>query len=390
MTIITLMLCIILGMLYHFTAQNLERESLRMMQTVSATPLRPGQLDGPGAPPEEVHLPYFTVQLGRQNELIATGGGYYDLSDSEFLDKLINTVLSDGSQSGHLKEYKLRYSINPSPQGQSIVFIDSSSEETTLKNLVQTSLFIGVLSLVLFFLLSLLLAHLAVKPVEKAWSQQRQFVADASHELKTPLTVITTSAELLQSTDYDEASQKQFADSILVMSRQMRGLVEKLLDLARVDSGNSAAAFSQFDYSQLAADSLLPFEPLFFEKGLELHSSIEDGISLKGCESQLRQVIDILLDNAMKYSAPDGNIYVSLKKHGNYCQFSVSNPGEAISREDLKNIFKRFYRTDKARSINGSYGLGLSIAEGIVNSHRGKIWAESVNGIITFTVLLPL
>lgn len=130
-------------------------------------------------------------------------------------------------------------------------------------------------------------------------------------------------------------------------------------------------------------------EPLYFEKGLELDCKIEDGIHLKGSESHLRQVMDILLDNAMKYSASRGTVGVSLKKQGSHCLLSVTNPGEQISPEDLKNIFKRFYRIDKARSMDHSYGLGLSIAEEIVSTHHGKIWAESADGLNIFHVLLP-
>lgn len=173
------------------------------------------------------------------------------------------------------------------------------------------------------------------------------------------------------------------------MSRQMRGLVESLLELARVDNGTAKMTLTALDFSGLVSDAVLPFEPLYFEKGLGLDCQIEEGIKLKGSESHLRQVMDILLDNAMKYSSPMGTVRIGLKRQGSHCLLSVSNPGEQISQEDLKNIFKRFYRIDKARSMNQSYGLGLSIAEEIVSAHRGRIWAESAAGLNTFYVLLP-
>jgi len=137
-------------------------------------------------------------------------------------------------------------------------------------------------------------------------------------------------------------------------------------------------------------DALLPFEPLFFEKGLELESHLDAGISVNGSESHLRQVVEILLDNAMKYTCPESRVWVYLLRQGKDCLLSVANPGPEISKADLKNIFKRFYRADKARSEGGSYGLGLSIAESIVREHRGKIWAQSVRSINTFFVQLPL
>ena len=190
-----------------------------------------------------------------------------------------------------------------------------------------------------FFLISLILARWAVKPVERAWIQQRQFVAGASHELKTPLTVILTNAELLQEPDRDEKARAQFSASILSMAKQMRGLVENLLELTRVDNSTVKASISQLDYSELISNAILPFEPLYFERGLEIQSAIEPGIRVNGSEGHLRQVMEILLDNGMKYSASPATVQVELKRHGLHSLLSVSNPGKPISPEELKNIF---------------------------------------------------
>ena len=194
--------------------------------------------------------------------------GYYDLSDEELLKEIWTVSFSSDEQTGILKEYNLRFYRTVTAQIQRIVFADISSELATLDHLVKTCISIGTLSLLVFFGISLLLAHLAVKPIERAWTQQRQFVADASHELKTPLTVIMTNAELLQAPDYDETSKAQFSSSILTMSRQMRGLVESLLELARVDNGTARMTLTNLDFSGLVSDAVLPFEPLYFEKGL--------------------------------------------------------------------------------------------------------------------------
>ena len=239
-------------------------------------------------------------------------------------------------------------------------------------------------------LISWLLARWAVKPVETAWQQQRQFVADASHELKTPLTVIMTNAELLNSPDFDETRRSQFAAHILTMSRQMRQLIEEMLDLARTDSGQSTLIFSQVDLSRLISDAVLPFEPVFFEAGLTLAVDIQPGLTVRGSQQHLRQTVDILLDNARKYAAPSGEISVTLTRCGGRCRLAVSNPGPGISKADLQNIFKRFYRADEAHPQLGSYGLALSIARNIILRHRGRIWAESKNGRNTFFVELPV
>ena len=237
----------------------------------------------------------------------------------------------------------------------------------------------------IFFVISIFLANWAVKPVEEAWNKQKQFIADASHELKTPLTVITTNAELIKS-EADNADKNKFTDNILVMSRQMRGLVESMLEIARLDNGNIKKEFAVFDLSETISDAALPFEALFFEKEQNFTTDIEEGIKINGNAEQVKQVVDILLDNANKYASVKSDVKLILKKQGrNQCRLSVTNDGENIPEEELKNIFKRFYRGDKTRQMNNSYGLGLSIAESIVKEHSGKIFAESKNGKNTFT-----
>lgn len=274
--------------------------------------------------------------------------------------------------------------------GRRLVFADVTSERATLRNLLETCAIVGLLCFGAFLCVSALLAAWMVKPVDKAWEQQRQFVADASHELKTPLAVIMTNAELLQSPGWAEGEQAKFLDSILTMSRQMRVLVERLLELARADSGQRGAAVETVDLSALAESALLPFEPLFFEQGLTLSGEIEPGVAVRGSGPQLRQVADILLDNARKYSGAEGRVMVVLKRAGKrHCRLSVSSPGEALSKNELKDIFKRFYRADKARSRDGGFGLGLSIAQSIAEQHHGRIWAESGGGLNTFCVELP-
>ena len=163
-----------------------------------------------------------------------------------------------------------------------------------------------------------------------------------------------------------------------------------MLEMARVDNGTVKMHFASMDFSELVRDAALSFQLLYEEKGMGLRCAVPDGIAVHGSEQHLYQVMDVLLDNALKYSAPNSMVSVDLVSAGKNCVLSVASNGEPISREDLKSIFKRFYRADKARAMNGSYGLGLSIAESIVEAHRGKIWAESENGFNTFFVQLPI
>ena len=387
MVIVMVLLGSILGVVIHFTGQSMELQSISMMRTIAAAPFRQGI---PGKKhDDQVRLPFFTVQISSRGELIAASGGYFDLTDREYLQEIVNSALRSDREIGELDEHDLRFLKSASPRGFTIVFSDTTTESSTLKHLFYSCLGIFFVAMVVFFCIIILLSHWAIKPVATAWDQQRQFVADASHELKTPLSVIMANAELMQNEETGEEERTAYSRDILNMTYQMRALVENMLEMARVDSGTVKMVFSEVDFSQLVTDAALSFQLLYEEKGMGLRCAVPEGIALRGSEQHLYQVMDVLLDNALKYSTPNSMVSVDLVITGRSCLLCVASPGEPISREDLKNIFKRFYRADKARAMNGSYGLGLSIAESIVEAHKGKIWAESENGYNTFFVQLP-
>ena len=386
MTMVIVMLIIIFGLIYNFTKRNLETENINMMRAIATNPF---QLGRPNEPSSELRLPFFTLQLGMKGELVATGGGYYDLSDHRFLKDLIKQSTKEIQETGIIEEHNLRYFRIKLPMGTTLVFSDISSEKNTLNSLLQSFIIIGFISFFVFLGISIFLAKWAIKPVARAWQQQKQFVADASHELKTPLTVIMTNSELLQSTDFNEEERYHFLQSIALMSGQMKQLVEKLLILAKSDNQETTITMNTLDLSQLVLNAAISFEGIFVEKGLFLESFAEPDIKVHGNEDGLRQVIDILLDNAQKYSSQNSTTRIVLyTEDWKKCCIKVSNPGTSIPEDELKNIFQRFYRTDKARSRDGSFGLGLSIAENIVQMHKGKIWAESQNGINSFFIEL--
>ena len=387
MTIVTLMLGVIFGLMYYSTSHNLERESLQMMESVAMNPM---QLRRPNKPHDDVRLPYFSVMINHAGEAVEIGGGFFDMSDKEYLQELLQVTFDTHTSSGVLKDYNLRFSLRELPMGRLIVFADMTSEQSTLQNMMQTFFIVGSAAFLVFLIISIVLARWAVKPVDRAWQQQKQFVADASHELKTPLTVIQTSAELLHAPDCPEADREPLSGSILTMSSQMRGLVENLLDLARIDNGSVKEECSIVSFSDIVSDAAMMFEPVFFEKGLPLRYEIEPDIRVNGISAHLKQLIGILMDNAGKYASPGGETFVKLSRGTHKrCLLEVSDQGEPLSQEDLKNIFKRFYRADKARAMNHSYGLGLSIAQSIAEEHHGKIWADSEDGFNRFTVELP-
>ena len=388
MTIVTILLCVILGLVLHFTQADLEDKSIGMMQSIAAQPFQLGDPDWQG---EEVRLPFFTLQLGPDGELMTAGGGYYDLSDDEFLDGLIRRTASSSKRLGVLEEYGLRYYRSDNPVNPCLVFADISSERATLDGLLRTCLLIGLAGFGAFLWVSIVLSKWAVRPVEKAWQQQRQFVAAASHELKTPLTVISTNAQLLKEPGYEPAQRARFLSSIQVMSEQMGALIRQMLELARTDTVEQREVFAQVDLSRVVEQAVLPFEPVFFEAGLGLETHVDKGISVRGGAEQLGQLVDILLDNARKYARPGGMTWVTLERKGRgRCLLTVADQGEPIPEEALGHLFERFYRADPARCRTGSFGLGLSIAQAIVDRHRGRIWAESGGGVNRFLVELRL
>ncbi len=390
MAIVTVLFGAIFYSIIHFTKENLERESIEMMRMAafsppSSVPSKPNERH-PDKKPHNTRNQFFRIEQDNENGISTFGSDYYDLSDEKCIESLIDIVNSNTKETGIISEANLRYMKNITPRGISITFADITSEKMMINKLIRNSVFIGSAAYLVFFGITLLLAKWVTKPVENAWNEQKQFVADASHELKTPLTVIMTNAEMLTGSEYSEKDKSEFTKNILSMSHRMRGLVENLLELARMDIKSAVRSVEKLNFSKLVLSCTLPFEPLFYEKDMELDVNVEKELFLEGDKDSLKQVVDILLDNALKYSNKSVNI--SLKNQGNHIVLSVSGNGNALSKEECKNIFKRFYRADDSRNDSSSYGLGLSIAEGIVNSHNGKIWAESENGKNTFYVML--
>lgn len=389
MMTVFVVLLVMFGAVYHVVASRMEEQRFSAMREIAT---KPRILNSLFDQRDEINFPYFTMNIDAFGAVAASEGQYFELPEADILLDLYARAASSGARSGVVEEYSLCYYRSVSPLGERIVFSDISGIRASLSFLLKGLAAIGAASLGVFFAISFLLARWAVKPVDKAWRQQRQFVADASHELKTPLSVIMANAQLLSDPEQTESEKARFAGNILATSYKMRELIERLLDLARADNAPERSSFVPLDFSRLVSDALLPFEPVYFERGLTLRSDICGDITLIGSDSRLKQLVDILLDNAQKYSTLPGEVAITLSMHDRgKCLLTVSNPGGPMTREELKNIFKRFYRLDASRTggEQSGYGLGLSIAESVAKEHGGKIWAESADGLISFKVLLP-
>ena len=338
-------------------------------------------------------LPVFCVQLDESGNILSVQGETVEPTD-ELVSYAVQGVSEQGRDSGILHSLSLRYQRIQTAGGAKIAFVDITSERQTMMNLILTSFLVGIGGLAAFFFISLFLANWALRPVELAWQQQRQFIADASHELKTPLTVILANIGILQSHRADTIeAQLKWVEYTKQEAIHMKKLVDDLLFLAKSDDGSARILYADFNLSDAVWSSLLPFESIAYEQGLTLNSEIEPNLFMKGDESQLKQLVVILLDNACKYAKGNGAITLLLKSAQDRVRLSVNNTGEPIPKEQLPHIFERFYRADDgARDRKqGGYGLGLAIAKSIVASHHGRIsvTSDSVHGT-TFTAEFPL
>ena len=335
----------------------------------------------------EARVPCFVAEVLPSGTVRVSGSNYYDLQDEDTLLPLVTAALSADADSGVLPAQHMRYFRLEGALTVRIAFMDSTFEQATLRSLVRVCLLIGAAALLVLFGLSWLLSGFVTRPVARTWQNQQQFLSDASHELKTPLTVILSSADLLKTSAQPE--QRQYVDNISVESRRMKALVEDMLTLSRTESGR-AAPFAPLDLSDLVTDAALRFEPVAFEAGHPLQYDIQNSASLSGDRQQLDQLLDILLDNAVKYAAKGAPIRLTLDISGKNAVLAVENPGDPIPPDKLPHIFDRFYRVDDARTGAGGFGLGLAIAQQIVRRHKGTITAASDARATRFTVTLPL
>lgn len=265
-----------------------------------------------------------------------------------------------------------------------VAFMDNTVINQSAVTLFRYTLIFGGAALVLFFFLSVYLAKKIVNPLEESYRKQKQFISDAGHELKTPVSVVSANAELLSR----EIGDNQWLQNIQYENERMGTLVGQLLDLARTE--NVTPQTERIDFSHLVAGEALPFESVAFEKGLNLNTNIASDIGVVGNSAQLKQIVSILLDNAIRHSKGGEEVWLTLTKEHGFAKLSVTNKGDEIPAEQREHIFERFYRVDTARnSEDKHYGLGLAIAKAITVSHKGHIEAQCFDGFVEFRVRFP-
>lgn len=270
-----------------------------------------------------------------------------------------------------------------------ITFLDVSDTSAAMSELLFTMLAVGLGMLFVIFAVSRYFANRAILPISEAWEKQKRFTADASHELKTPLAIISANADAIAgSPDATVESQKKWLDYIRAQTERMSELVGGLLYLAKTEDSPDAALLP-VDVSELVSESVMSMEAPLYEKGLTLSQSVEPDIVIDSDGGRLRRVVMILLDNAVKYTPEGGHVDVALKREQRHMRFEVRNSGGGLTVPE--RLFDRFYRADEARTFDGSsFGLGLSIARAAIDSLGGRVWAESSDGQAAFIFTLGL
>ncbi|MDO4503333.1 MAG: HAMP domain-containing sensor histidine kinase [Coriobacteriia bacterium] len=327
--------------------------------------------------------------------------------NQEILGSALEQAVGAPDGRGSLPDEGLFFLKKTTSSGESLIAFADQESADGWKPVAVLLFFAGLGTLAIFLIISIFFSRWALRPVEEAWTKQSQFLADASHELKTPLTVIMANTSIAaKDPAATVGSQQKWLDGIQVESQRMQSMINDMLILAKSDaqadeslslrkSAGAAADLPQIDLSTLAESQILQFESVAFEQSLQVQDEIADGVTVRGDEAKLGRLVTILLDNACKYAAPRTTITLSLATEGGKAKLSVQNFGATIAPEDLPHVFDRFYRTDKARtraeSGSSSHGLGLAIAAGIAQEHGGSIAAASSDADgTTFTVTLPL
>ncbi len=266
-----------------------------------------------------------------------------------------------------------------------ITIINNSSVKERLLSLLTTSVIVFIFFECFIFYMSKLITEWITKPAVESFNKQKDFIADASHELKTPLSVIMASADSLE----NDPTEKKWLNNIKNETERMSSLITNLLNLSKLENGINIENYSEHNLSKIVEKSALTFESLAFENNLEIVTNIEKNIMLKCSPTEITELLSILIDNAIKHGEKNTDIKVELVTEKESIIINVINQGEAIPKEECEKIFERFYRLDKSRNRStGRYGLGLAIAKNIVTNHNGKITASSKDGYTTFKVNL--
>ena len=335
------------------------------------------------SPEVQYSLRFFSVKYSEDGSTAEVNQDYIASLSEDEAKAYADKALSNGNDKGY--EYGYRYLVTESNNGKLVLFLNSERELQTMKSLLWITLAIAGFCLAVVFGLVILFSRRAILPYLKNLEAQKQFITNASHELKTPLTAIATSADVL-AMDYED---NEWVRNIQEQSGRLSKLITNLVTLSRLDEEKPFPTRSEFSLSDAIWEITEPFASIAHAKNKSYSQDIDDNLTLCGDRTAIQQTVSILLDNALKYSSDGGSICLVARRTGKKTEISVSNSVDPEQEDDTSRLFDRFYRADRSHSntVSGT-GIGLSIAKATVSAHGGRISAKQENGIITFTVLI--
>ena len=327
---------------------------------------------------------YFTVTVDENGEVTDCDLDRIAAVDEETAEEYTQTAQQKNKTTGFQGIY--RYRVTETEDGAKYVFLDCRREISNFRTVLVTTISVSLLGLAAVFVLVVIFSRMVFRPVEESIQKQKRFITDASHELKTPLTIIDANTEVMEM----ESGESQWTKSTRKQIQRLSGLVQQLVTLSRLDEEKGLEEKCEFNLSEAVSECVQPYESLAQTREKNLTLNIEEDITYTGDERSIRQLAGILMDNAVKYSSENGNITLTLKKKGKKIFLEVYNDAGDLPQGKLDVLFERFYRLDSSRnSGTGGSGIGLSVAKAIVRAHKGKITAENKNGRgLTITVIL--
>lgn len=328
---------------------------------------------------------YFIVELTEQKEIISVNLDHIAAPDLSTVAETLSRIIEAGTERGYVDYY--RFGVFPDEDGGStVIVLDCFLQLQTVNNMLLITVSVFLVCALIVFVLLLFLSRRAIRPFVDNLERQRQFVTDASHELKTPLAILSADMGLLE----DACGEDKWLESAKAQITRLDRLIKNLVELARTEETIKEDCVEIFSVSEIARANADAFQPLAEADGKSLTAEIMDGISLKGVQDNFFRLFSILLDNAVKYCDPAGTIRLSVSMRGRNIWVSVSNPCAGVETAHLSRYFDRFYRADSSRARStGGYGIGLSTAKAIVSRHRGRISNHYADGVITFTAVIP-
>jgi signal transduction histidine kinase len=316
----------------------------------------------------------FTVLLDINGDVEKVDLTFYSILSEEEALQIVSAAQNDGKEKGFVSDY--RYMLSETKNGTKLSIMDCSFELESIKSFFLTSITVLVTGILLVFVLVLLMMKPAIKPIAESYEKQKRFITDASHELKTPLTIISTNTDLIEM----ESGKSKWTSNTHKQINRLLSLTNELVTLSRMDESPQAINTENISLSNIANEVADGFNLSFLTQGKTFETCIKDNITIKGNHDSIEKMMNILIENALKYSNEKGRVEMTVETVNKKAKVTIRNTVDSIEKGNHNEFFERFYRADKSRnSETGGHGIGLSIAKATVIAHKGKIYAESLD-----------